>query len=533
MKLRAFCLVVLMAAGAAGAENLPLVAVWQQVELPLTSAQEYKNPFKDVELSATFTSASGKKLAVDGFYFGGNRWRVRVMPTEEGVWSYATKSSDTAMDNLRGQFRAAKTHDTGPVFVDPKRPAGWAYPDGKPFYYNGAKCLPLFALPDHTPHLPFGGWQAFVDHCSEHGFNSVLVSLYFTRRSITLPGQTEESLPEYGTVWAARGAPDKPGDLTKATRVDFERFHLPQWDKMDEMIRQMKKRGIIAYVLLHPGGAPRIHNNRGFHLPGAMTAKQEQLYLRYAVARLASHANIRWCLAWDYAKYRDTNWAKKTGKLVSDLDPYGHPLTINGDTSFRLAGEDWVSFVCCTGDPGSENLLRKATKFNKPVVFDDYGNETDRRDSAEVIRRANWDLLFAGAWGSYGHVRRMGADMRKMKDTAPGAKAIGVMMGILKELPWAELRPAQRLVRKGARCLAAPGKAYLVYLPEGGETVLDIADEAKPMAVYRVDPATGTRKQLTRTVPGRRMPLAAPSFQKPTVFTIVSIEEAEEEKAPE
>ena len=72
---------------------------WDLCEIPLTTSETYENPFRNVELAATFNHRdNGQSITVNGFYDGGSIWRIRFMPTELGVWDYVTRSSDPGMD---------------------------------------------------------------------------------------------------------------------------------------------------------------------------------------------------------------------------------------------------------------------------------------------------------------------------------------------------------------------------------------------------------------------------------------------------
>ncbi len=514
------CFLILVAvAGAALAGEAPGMQMWRQIEIPLTSSSQYENPFTDVTVSATFTGPSQRKYTVDGFYNGGNSWRVRFMPLESGDWSYVTKSSDKAMDSLSGGLRCTAAAGLGPVYADDKHPGHWCDASRRGFYYNGAKCFPLFGLTNSSTKGPYGGWDTFVEYCTKMKFNSIMVAPYYRAGGIPHGGRWP-SLPPYATIWPAKGKPDKPGDINRPARVDFNRFYLPQWDKMDEIIREMRKKDIIAYVVLHPGGAPRVHNTKKFSERTGLTEQQEELYFRYAAARLASFANIRWCLAWKYTGYRDERWAKKMGKLIRKYDPYWHPLSIHGDEGLRLGQEKWVDFLILSGRTDDPKAYERARRLKKPIVNDDYGTEGRKLLSTDRIRRANWYLAVSGAYGSYGNVTRMTGDFSNMlRDPDPGADAVKILYETMAEVPWTEMAPDDDLIKRRGRCLACPGKAYLVYLPAGGQVTLDLSKEKEPMTVLRIDPRTGKRKRLDPTQPRKRLRLATPS-RRDWVFMI-------------
>lgn len=86
------------------------IGLWGRFETQVDNDKRYTNPFKDVELTATFTSPSGKSVDFFGYYDGdgrggqiGNVWKLRFMPDEIGTWSYTCRFSDGA-PGKRGEF---------------------------------------------------------------------------------------------------------------------------------------------------------------------------------------------------------------------------------------------------------------------------------------------------------------------------------------------------------------------------------------------------------------------------------------------
>src|SRR5687768_6306305 len=57
-------------------------------EISLRSDEVFDNPFWDPTVRARFISPSGKRIDVDGFYYGGDEWRVRFVPREPGRWTF-------------------------------------------------------------------------------------------------------------------------------------------------------------------------------------------------------------------------------------------------------------------------------------------------------------------------------------------------------------------------------------------------------------------------------------------------------------
>ena len=94
---------VLIVVGCVTCAESETVPLWGRFEAQLANDKKYTNPFKDVQLNATFTSPSGKPVDFFGYYDGDGRggqianvWKLRFMPGEMGTWSYTCRFSDGA-----------------------------------------------------------------------------------------------------------------------------------------------------------------------------------------------------------------------------------------------------------------------------------------------------------------------------------------------------------------------------------------------------------------------------------------------------
>ena len=97
---------------------VPQVERWGMYEVTLKApVPQGANPF-DVKLEATFMGQD--TVTVAGFYDGGDTWRVRFMPRQEGDWQYVTSSEVALLDQQKGVFRciAPGEGNHGPVQVD-------------------------------------------------------------------------------------------------------------------------------------------------------------------------------------------------------------------------------------------------------------------------------------------------------------------------------------------------------------------------------------------------------------------------------
>src|SRR5688572_20107200 len=68
---------------------------WRVLEIHLQSVQRFTNPLHDANLVATLTAPSGREVSWPGFWDGGEAWRIRFSPDEEGTWQYTLRLHDS------------------------------------------------------------------------------------------------------------------------------------------------------------------------------------------------------------------------------------------------------------------------------------------------------------------------------------------------------------------------------------------------------------------------------------------------------
>lgn len=128
-------------------QTIDSVGLYDKFEAGLTIKARFINPFDpdDIDIMATFTSPSGKKWAIPGFYHYtfGTMWKIRFAPDELGKWTYQVHVRDKlgeAMSEVKS-FKTIRSKYKGPIRIaDNKR--FLEYKNGSPFYgvglwYNG------------------------------------------------------------------------------------------------------------------------------------------------------------------------------------------------------------------------------------------------------------------------------------------------------------------------------------------------------------------------------------------------------------
>lgn len=99
---------------------------YDKLELVLELTAAYDNPFdpEEIDVTAEFTSPSGRTIPTWGFYEPlAEEWRVRFSPTEPGTWTYVVTARDrdgTTRSN-ETEFRCVDSAYPGFVGVAPNR----------------------------------------------------------------------------------------------------------------------------------------------------------------------------------------------------------------------------------------------------------------------------------------------------------------------------------------------------------------------------------------------------------------------------
>lgn len=123
--------------------NSTQVGIYEKFELRIDLKAEYSNPFDpgEIDLRAEFTSPSGKKYNIWGFYntsSWASLWMVRFSPTEKGIWRYVVSVTDSegTGKNRAGTFTAVDSPHYGFVKIAPNQ-RYLGYDDGTSFYGVG------------------------------------------------------------------------------------------------------------------------------------------------------------------------------------------------------------------------------------------------------------------------------------------------------------------------------------------------------------------------------------------------------------
>lgn len=524
------------------------VPKWEMYEFALEGKAHVANPFTDAALVGEFVSPSGRTNVTDGFYDGGERWRLRFAPDEEGDWAYLLRGEGVEILR-RGVVRciAPASGIHGFIRVDTNNPYAFAHADGTPFLPMGDTCYGLFDDSSITPELR----DTYLKTRRAQRFN-------FVRMTV---GHSEARAAADPAYWAWGGTPARP---------DLDRLNPDFFRKFDELVRDLRSRGInIELILLN-------FYRRPFTDTRSWTPARERLWLRYLLARYGAFDNVfLWTVANEYethpdGKYRldfpaDVAWARAAARFIKANDPGRHPVTVHPvmsasrrgetprapfDSPWRIGeffGEDdamdaisqqtgasddgatWdESLQCWIGD--SKTLvasLRADRRFKKPVMNTESGYEylrgrpTERKQvhHTDKVRRSAWRIICAGGYfaagfhGTIGHGdvwNRIDAPNRydfEVKDEG-AADQLSILHEFVSRLPYWRMQPFEA-VTGDAVVLAEPGAVYLAYLPHGGTATLDLSSAKTALKMRWFNPRTGKpgeTKTITSPASGQEFP---------------------------
>jgi hypothetical protein len=352
---------------------------WGIFELALTGPAE-GNPYVDVELTAEFQFRN-RIVAVDGFYDGDGRYKIRFSPDQEGRWWYRTASSAGDLDGITGEFLVGPPSEGnhGPVRVV----GGWRfeYADGTRHESYGTTCY---------------HWTHTGDEAHERRTLAALAGSPFNKLRMCL-------LPTSAMTPARLAfAGNTPGRLDK-TRFDPEFFA-----HFEARIADLLRLGIEADVIIfHP-------YDKGHWGVDDMTPEQDRFLIRYVVARLGAFRNLWWSMSneFDFNKAKTMIDWDRLLQYLQRIDPYRRLASIhNGTAMFEHAsiydfGRPWTTHQSI--QHWDARLTREwRERHPKPVVLDELGYEgdIDRRWgnlTGQTITRRFWEGMTAGGFVGHG-----------------------------------------------------------------------------------------------------------------------------------
>ncbi|MFP4056384.1 MAG: DUF4038 domain-containing protein [Candidatus Brocadiia bacterium] len=464
---------------------------WEPHDFAFRSAARPANPFR-VAFCAEVRGPGGVGFLAPGFYDGRGTWKVRLAPTEEGRWSVVTRSQELGLAGARAELECVPPRQPGVhggLRVDPRHPHHFVFEDGTRYFLLGYECDWLWALDMARPGLDT--LAPFLDKLAAHGFNHVLLNAY----AHDCPWQRGRTGPhDYGPPprFAWRGSNARPR---------HGRMNLAYWRHYDRVVRALGRRGMIAHVMA------KVYN-KGVNWP-AKGSGEDDLFFRWLAARYAPFPNVVWDFSKEAHNEPDMGYKLCRLRLLRASDPYRRLLTVHDDAAAYDRG-DYDGVLDFRSDQQHSDwhptVLRQRGLRAWPVVNVEFGYEhgpgglEDRtyvvvQPPREVVRRA-WEIATAGGYTAY-YYTYTAWDVVRPADTPPGYAYFRRLREFFEGTRYWELGPADELARPG-RCLAAPGREYVVFLDRAQPVELELRGLAAPLQAEWYHPLTGARRSAGR-----------------------------------
>ena len=476
------------------------------------------NPFL-VQVSAVVTGPHGTSMVVPGFYDGDGVWKIRFCPNVEGTWGYVTHSADPELDGQRGEVRCVASENSrvhGALMVDPQHPHHFLYEDGtRPFVlgYEANWLWALTHLGDEEVTL-----RRFLDRIASFGFNHIFVNTY-AHDTRWCPGKTEER--DYGPppMYAWEGTNEAPDHL---------HLNPEYWRRFDAMMDALLERGLTAHIFL------KVYNKQ-VNWPDPYSAGDE-LFFRYVVARYQGFSNVVWDFSKEAKNEPDKAYLASRLSLMRALDGHRRLVTVHDDDVFywdaRHAGQ--VDFVTDQYHRDlAATLMLQRRHFGCPIINEEYAYECGpgglddktypRSHTAEEHALQSWEVAFGGGYPGY-YYTYTAWDVIRPDDEPPGYALHQRLVEFMRQVEWWELEPHMGMALGNnvgdARCLANPGREYLVFGAAGRalRVTLPGLETGRDVSCEWLQPLTGERGQ-TKAAARPRLELDAP-FSGPYVVRI-------------
>jgi len=443
------------------------VPKYDPYDIVLVSNFSYDNPYTEVRLWADLQGPQSETYSIEGFWDGGQTWRIRVALTSIGEWNYVTHSNDAMLDGQIGTLECIESNSPGFVTVQGRH---FFYDDGTSFFRMGDTCWRAF----RSKNAPFEThFKPYIDARAQQGFNFIMSVVHTAG---------DPSINEGGSLW------ENDSDLLALQPGYFT------W--IDYRIDYMTNKGIIPCIFfVWAQTFDEFFETRKYRRNHAFSR-----FRRYVVSRYAAY-NVFWVLSGEYSeentpsKYDKHAAIIKNGNQNEDYDlldcgdPYGHPISIHPsgqetNTQHWSTFKDWLSFVMQQMSFPTDELHQSVvqdTAFGLPVCNDEFGYEgptepeTDPRwawnnQTGVETRHDAWVLTCSGAYFSFGNLWTY-TGREFILNTNRLYSEGAIYMSLLAEfinngISFHTMNSAQECILSGeAYCLADKGNEYLIYIP--------------------------------------------------------------------
>jgi hypothetical protein len=506
-------------------EQVGLYDIW---EMRTINPGKYSNPFNftEVELRATFTAPSGKKIDFFGFYDGdgngeqtGNVWKLRFMPDEIGTWKYSYTWTDNTSGGS-GNFTVVDTGLPGPLKIATDNPWYFMTSRGQPFHARP------YGMQDYGPRIRSSfGWeknsQQYIDTLQNkvvaRGYNMVMSSG---------PNRFKEGRNYW---W------QNQRDI----------FDIAVWYEYEKVLRYALDNRIYFFPFdgmaeQSAFGMPvsRFTKYIGRLIPSfdRPIGRVTPVFKRYMVARYGAFASFMgYSPTWEWPEFWNESAANDFMSEIRSWNPF--PTLLTAHDSSRSIFTGWMGFSMRQADWEVNDLYGGNCRAcghhggvqppfdNMPILGSEEIWEAPATDTwgypknAAQVRRAAWGAMMAGVmpvysewyWDFFMGNGKGEPEVRRMFDF------------FYAKTRYREYQQLNQLVSKAARQIASgiPGQEYLVYDEDGGSVTVNLSGipSATTFSLLWFDPKTGVEHTGESITGGASKTVTAP-FSGDTVLLL-------------
>ncbi len=257
--------------------------VWEKVEITLEAEGSYTNPYTDLDVWVQLKGPDFDKK-VYGFWDGGKTFKVQVMATVPGSWSWDSYSepADNGLNGKTGSFNAAEWTEEEKM-INPNRRGiiratenghAWEYGDGTPFFLLGdtwwAASTWRYPWKGETPEPGYQpasgmGFEEGLSFLKSSGYNSIAIIASFPNWHDDGEGRTiqDNAGVPIRNAWAkpGGGATDmhdedgnRPFVLPGKCQgmgdycADYDQINPAYWQSLDTKYDYMWEQGFVPFM---------------------------------------------------------------------------------------------------------------------------------------------------------------------------------------------------------------------------------------------------------------------------------------------
>jgi len=415
------------------------------------------NPFA-IMVDVVFSGPNGSSI-VPAFYDGdgegkldGDVWKVRFSPDLAGAWSWVSHSTEPGLNHNTGSFLAKAVRDPDRDSAPRLRATKGAYlidESGKPWLKAGANEPEDFL---NNPRLPtLQNKLEAIDDLHRMGVNSLYLM------PLNIDGDRKNVWP-----WI--------GSSSKEAKQNTDRFDVARLAEWETIFTHMQRRGIVIEMVLEDDSAwSRFPHER---------------YYRELVARFGHHKGLIWYLAEEYNETYSAKQISRFAALMRSIDPYDHPIAIHhaGKPKALLPflSDPNIDVASLQTNAAPQNRTaaawweRSRRSPQRLVVSLDETGAIGPKDRA-LSRHIVWSAYLGGAYVEL-YTKPIYRKRHTFRSYESHFTDMARARRIIEGLPFGEMEPSNSLLRGStpAYLFAKPGEVYVVYLPEGGQTRIDL-----------------------------------------------------------